>query len=1392
MATGVASSNAFALNGIHNQPHTDPHISIGTAPEASSQASPSPSAGVVTEGAFPWPAIEVNPDVPEVPEIPEDAVIIVEHPDGSADVGIDTSKLPKIPVARNARQARLVHDAESAASEALRQEQAQIFRATVLRKRRIVFMAILVADGLFFGATLLYQLLTGGLNGMRRKGLTLKSESGWQWWLDPKSLTLEEMALSLIVDLIGLAAGLQDKTYMLGLFMILQAIATVLISLRGFSLFLLMRLAELVAAAMLRSAVFRYLKLVLPEGDFAQLESMFIGFWSYVTTMTGFCAILCGRDNGVPTLIPTTTPPGHIHTVDMSASGVTTARQQHPPGGASRTGRTGSSSPLEPTAAAAGRTTTGVGRRITSPAEAELQTWPAAVRSPDIGAAGVGFVHAGSVPGDVRGNTGVGGGSDPSEVVASASSPELSTLTAQQLRQLHRQILLTLYRQRLRQFQMGRQNSQQLQQQQQQPPPAALTQLGSDPEARRGPGQQPEGHTLQSRAAILNGQDQLRTQIQLLHQQLTNLLQRQPRIQQPVQRPQPPQQQQQVDVSASNTPSAGQQLQQEANVAMGTMTLNTISAGLDISPQAPGGISGDAAVPRTASGSRWAQDQHSQQQLQLLQPQTAAGAEGSAQEPVQPSAQAAAQGGAEDVVVVGLAAAAPTAPEPALVVAAVTTAAASVSGSTRRVSTWRNTPQSPWGRAVAQLHDLHRALFRRTIFPPSPRPTQTPTLAPLVQSGSPTASQEGMESRQADGLTSAGVTTRTGLAASVSPAPAFDSQLSTPLRHLRPHPGAPHEVVLGGVSYSGVRNNPVYSSEEIPPASPIAGAAERPAFGSSSDVSTAPLAQGSVPSSQPLEEVASPAKMPPDVTWGGGGPRPVGVGADAPSASASASVTALPALPVGAVALPYSHSPVHPTSSAMSSSTQPQSQSQSPSPLERREIQQRVQRLLRQNEMLLSGELQPRQGAAGAGEAGSCFKGCTRDSNEHRKGLADAAAKLAGLQTAIRETQMLMQQLNRAPLSPRPDAPATDTVSPSQQRFPERPVSQGPQQQQQQQCQVVQREVRGAVMTAAAESRPVAGDVWGGVAEVARAAAAAFNHVAARPPKGGTPSSAAAQAPSSSSASGVSTLHLPSPHSAVAVGSANPGLDSALAAAPTSMTTSTSNCACSVGEAVGKASGKAVGVAEVHQLSAAALREEISGDVGGDVGGGGGDDKRGVSSRRSLLQIASHPITIQVQHPRAAAADEWVAGRMAAWMQRAEVEAEKGPLGVAWGPGREEKTAAGVGVGGSVNTMGSVGWSTTAPTRSSLGCITPAQSLQHQHQHQQHVQMQDVSAPHVVRQYPVVGTCRPAAAASERYGAGHAGDCSTFRFPSLPGTELSSAGCLRSMSLLEQLSPDRR
>ncbi|GIL87462.1 hypothetical protein Vretifemale_15442, partial [Volvox reticuliferus] len=131
----------------------------------------------------------------------------------------------------------------------------------------------------------------------------------------------------------------------------------------------------------------------------------------------------------------------------------------------------------------------------------------------------------------------------------------------------------------------------------------------------------------------------------------------------------------------------------------------------------------------------------------------------------QPWTQAAAQDGAGDVVVFGMAAAAPTSPESALVVVAATTrstAAAPVLGSTRRVSVW--------GRAMAQLHDLHRVVFRRTST-----------------------------SRETEGLTegiSAGA--RSGLPASLSPPLVPNPELSAP-RDLRPH-----RVVLGGVAYSGV------------------------------------------------------------------------------------------------------------------------------------------------------------------------------------------------------------------------------------------------------------------------------------------------------------------------------------------------------------------------------------------------------------------------------------------------------------------------------------------------------------------------------------------------------------------------------------------------------------
>ncbi|KXZ43999.1 hypothetical protein GPECTOR_75g722 [Gonium pectorale] len=257
-------------------------------------------------GELAWPSIDANPGVPYVPEAPAEAVAIVEHPDGSTEIGIDLSKLPKHEQQPGQRRRRREREPEArAAAEAaeafatLRLQQAQHFGARVLRPRRIAYYVLLICDALFFVASLLAQLIKGGVSSLRTDGLTFNTRFTIKWWLDPMELALEEMAMSLVIDFIGAVAGMKEKTHVLGLFLLLQTITTVFVCLRGFSLFLLFRLAQLAAGSLLRTAMYQYLKLTRPEELESQLGgSMWLGVRSMLATMSGFCGILCGTGDG--------------------------------------------------------------------------------------------------------------------------------------------------------------------------------------------------------------------------------------------------------------------------------------------------------------------------------------------------------------------------------------------------------------------------------------------------------------------------------------------------------------------------------------------------------------------------------------------------------------------------------------------------------------------------------------------------------------------------------------------------------------------------------------------------------------------------------------------------------------------------------------------------------------------------------------------------------------------------------------------------------------------------------------------------------------------------------------------------------------------------------------
>jgi len=95
---------------------------------------------------------------------------------------------------------------------------------------------------------------TGNATGPLKSGLDAANIS-ITWWLVPADLKLEDAVFSLVLDLLGAIGALSNRTSILGLFILLEALCTALITLAGVSLFHLYRIALLAAAFYLRSAI---------------------------------------------------------------------------------------------------------------------------------------------------------------------------------------------------------------------------------------------------------------------------------------------------------------------------------------------------------------------------------------------------------------------------------------------------------------------------------------------------------------------------------------------------------------------------------------------------------------------------------------------------------------------------------------------------------------------------------------------------------------------------------------------------------------------------------------------------------------------------------------------------------------------------------------------------------------------------------------------------------------------------------------------------------------------------------------------------------------------------------------------------------------------------------
>ncbi|KIZ03221.1 hypothetical protein MNEG_4741 [Monoraphidium neglectum] len=75
------------------------------------------------------------------------------------------------------------------------------------------------------------------------------------WWLVPSELKLEDVIFSLVLDLLGALGALNNRTSIISLFILLEALCTALITLSGVSLFHLFRISLLVGAFYMRASI---------------------------------------------------------------------------------------------------------------------------------------------------------------------------------------------------------------------------------------------------------------------------------------------------------------------------------------------------------------------------------------------------------------------------------------------------------------------------------------------------------------------------------------------------------------------------------------------------------------------------------------------------------------------------------------------------------------------------------------------------------------------------------------------------------------------------------------------------------------------------------------------------------------------------------------------------------------------------------------------------------------------------------------------------------------------------------------------------------------------------------------------------------------------------------
>ncbi|KAJ9518480.1 hypothetical protein QJQ45_018470 [Haematococcus lacustris] len=232
---------------------------------------------------------------------PLEAVVLVEQPDRVVALGLLPAYVSTLAEKRQQQQESDESD-DAAMRERLLQEDLRLIEAGhyacgELRKRKLVFLVMLTGDFLYFAALLIYQV-TGyttflDYNALPGASLPLICTS-WH-----NSMRLELMVFALVIDFVGLIAGLQPRTPVVSLFLLLHVLSTVVLSLRSATLFVVWRAAQLACGLWLRSAIQKHQMLVASIESSAPAsseEGVFMSLRQVAMTMRSFFSLLLGLE----------------------------------------------------------------------------------------------------------------------------------------------------------------------------------------------------------------------------------------------------------------------------------------------------------------------------------------------------------------------------------------------------------------------------------------------------------------------------------------------------------------------------------------------------------------------------------------------------------------------------------------------------------------------------------------------------------------------------------------------------------------------------------------------------------------------------------------------------------------------------------------------------------------------------------------------------------------------------------------------------------------------------------------------------------------------------------------------------------------------------------------